>query len=420
MKSRRTLGALGIAAAAAMILTACGSSGTTNSSSTNGTNGANGANGNGKPLKVLIASSGDAETNAVKAATSAWSQQTGTKVTVVPATNMDQQLAQGFAGGSPDDIFYLSTSQVAQYGTNGAILAYGDQLPNKSAFYPSLISAFTVNGKLQCAPKDFSTLGLVINTQLWKAAGMTNADIPKTWSQLATTAKKLTSGNVVGMEVIPQVERLGAVMAAFGGGLQNSDGTKATANSPQNVQALTFIKQMLSDGSMKFTSDVGDSDGGQAIGEGHAVMTIEGNWISGEMKSSYPHVQWMAAELPAGPNGDKGTLAYTNCWGVAAGSQNQAGALSLVKFLTTPKQQVAFANAFGVLPPVRSAAEEWVKENPTFKPFIAGAAYAQNLPSQPGTSDVLQAFDSALPQLKSTDPKSMLDTVQQQLQAAIG
>jgi len=405
-----------MATAATLALTACGSSGSTNANSTGSPNGSSG----GGSLQVLIASSGDAETNAVKAAVSAWGQQNNGQGSVLPATDIDQQLAQGFAGGKPADVFYQSTGTLAGYASAGDLLAYGDQLANKNDFYPNLNAAFTINGKLQCAPKDFSTLGLVINKQLWDAAGMTNADIPKTWDQLDTVAKKLTSGKVVGLEVIPQIERLGVFLAQNGGGLENAAGTQATANSPQNVQALQFVQKMLNDGSMKFTTDVGDSDGGQAIGLGHAVMTIEGNWIDGEMKTNYPKVKWMAAELPAGPTGKKGTLAFTNCWGIAAGSHNQAGALSLVKYLTTPAQQTKFADAFGVLPSVKSAAQAWAKKNPTFQPFIAGADYAQNLPSNQGAADVIKALDNQLPQLKSSDPTTILNTVQQQLQATIG
>ena len=52
-------------------------------------------------LKMLIASSGDAETNAVKAATDAWAKSTGNTVTVTVASDMPQQLAQGFASGNP-------------------------------------------------------------------------------------------------------------------------------------------------------------------------------------------------------------------------------------------------------------------------------------------------------------------------------
>ncbi|MEB0141408.1 extracellular solute-binding protein, partial [Undibacterium sp. CCC2.1] len=81
-----------------------------------------------------------------------------------------------------------------------------------------------------CAPKDFSTLGLVINTDAWAKAGLTDADIPTTWDQLETVAKKLTTPDQVGLAIGGEYARAGAFMAQAGGNLMNEDSSKATAN----------------------------------------------------------------------------------------------------------------------------------------------------------------------------------------------
>lgn len=77
------------------------------------------------------------------------------------------------------------------------------------------------SGKFYCAPKDFSTLQLVINDKLWKAAGLTEADYPKTWDDLATVGRKLTQGKVKGLTFSPEIQRVGAFPAQGGGGLVN-------------------------------------------------------------------------------------------------------------------------------------------------------------------------------------------------------
>ncbi|HSO65010.1 MAG TPA: ABC transporter substrate-binding protein, partial [Ornithinibacter sp.] len=64
-------------------------------------------------LQMLIASSGDAETAAVKEAADAWAKSSGNTVTVTVASDMNQQLAQGFAGGTPADVFYMDASRFA-------------------------------------------------------------------------------------------------------------------------------------------------------------------------------------------------------------------------------------------------------------------------------------------------------------------
>lgn len=416
-RSVRMLAASAMALTAALTLSACGS-GFNGSASGGATTGSSKLTSSDKALTVLIGSSGDAETAAVKSAAASWSKSSGTGVSVQAANNLDQQLAQGFASGKPADVFYVSTSSLAGYASNGSLLAYGDRLEDAKDFYPTLTKSFTVGDQLYCAPKDFSTLALFINTADWKAAGLTDADVPTTWAQLKTVSQKLTQDGRVGLSTSPQVERLGAFMAQAGGALTNSAQTKATVDSDANVQALDYVKGLLDDGSMKFSSDLGESWGGDAFGKDKAAMTIEGNWLTGAMKSSYPSVGYKVVALPKGPKGG-GTLQFTNCWGIAKDSPNQKAALSFVQEMTGTDQQLSFAKAFGVMPSVESAASTWKQEYPQDAAFLDQADVAQGLPNKAGTADVLADFDSKLGTLKSTDVKTLLEGVQKNMSAAL-
>ncbi|GAA4191668.1 hypothetical protein GCM10022288_22830 [Gryllotalpicola kribbensis] len=410
-----------VAASAALALAGCGSGfGSSNDTGNGGSGSTSKLTSSNDPLTVLIGSSGDAETNAVKSAVASWSSSSGTKATVIPANNLDQQLAQGFAAKKPADVFYLSTGSLPGYAANGSLLAYGDQLPSdlKNDFYPSLVKNFTYDGKFYCAPKDVSTLQLIINTDKWKAAGLTDADYPKTWDDLATVAKKLTSGGTTGLVVSGQYERLGAFMVQAGGNLTNADNTKVTADSAANVKALSYAQSLLKAGSMKFAADVGAGWGGEAFGKGLGAMTIEGNWISGSMQSDYPNVHYKVVPLPEGPKG-KGTLQFTNCWGIAADSPNQKAALKLVEQLTSKEDQLQFSKAFGVMPSIQSAASDWKQEFPEYTPFLDATDYAEGVPTLKNVAPVITDLDGKIAQLKTTDPKTILDSAQSNLQALL-
>ena len=233
-----------------------------------------------KGLTVLIGSSGDTETEAVKKAVAAWSKKSGTKATVQVANDMAQQLSQGFAGGDPADVFYLAPEQLAGYASNGSLLAYGDELKNKSDFYDNLLQTFTYDGKLYAAPKDVSTLQLVINTDMWSAAGLTDADIPTTWDQLADVAKKLTTADHVGLAFNGEYARVGVFLKQAGGGLVSDDGTKAIASSDASVKGLEEVKTLLDSDTVKYASDLGTGWGGEAFvvgrGGGRALRPQEG------------------------------------------------------------------------------------------------------------------------------------------------
>ncbi len=162
-----------------------------------------GAAAGGGEITLLYGASGPAETAAIDEASAAFTEKTGTKVTATPAQELVQQLAQGFSSGDAPDVFYVSTDQFANYAKAGNLLPYADSLSNAEDFYPALKQTFTYEDKFYCAPKDMSTLALFINTDLWTKAGLTDADIPTTWDQLAEVSKKLTSGDVAGLALCP-------------------------------------------------------------------------------------------------------------------------------------------------------------------------------------------------------------------------
>ncbi len=417
MRKSRIAAIATLGTAAASALSACGGSGFSSSGSS-GASGTASASANTTPLTILIGSSGTAETDAVKSAVSAWSQKSGIQATVVASSNLEQDAAKGFAAGKPADILYTSPADLATWAKAGNMYAYGDTLSNKSDFYAPLVKAFTYNNKFYCAPKDFSTLALEINTTMWQKAGLTNADIPTTWAQLDAVGQKIKAKGMVPLTFGPQIERVGVFMAQAGGQLVSADGKTATVNSAANIAGLTEVQKLLKDGTAAYSNTLHNAGwGGEAFGKQYAVMTIEGNWITGAMQTDYKNVKYKVVQLPAGVQ--KGTLEYTNCWGITAKSGNIGGAENLVEYLTSTQQQLAFAKAFGVMPSVQSAKAQWIKDNPSMAAFVDGASYAQNLPSMPGASAVITDFDQKLPSLATTSPKSILDAEQKNLQAAI-
>lgn len=362
-------------------------------------------------LSVLIASSGDAETKAVKDAAAAWAKQSGNTVTVDVAKDIDQQLAQSFAGHRPPDAFYVNSNRFANYAKAGSLYAYGDKITDTADFSERLRASFTYDGKLTCLPKDTSTLALAVNDELWKKAGLTAADYPTTWDQLRTVAAKLTGGGVTGLVVGGEYERLGVFMKQAGGWITDAGQTKMTADSAANVKALEYVRSLLKAGSLKYASQVDTNWGGEALGKGKAAMTIEGNWLSGGMKADYPGVKYTVVPLPAGPAGE-GTLAFSQCWGVAEDSTHQAAAVDLVKYLTTSARMLKNADAFGVMPSRTSALAEYTKNNPAAKAWADGIGDAQGPVTVPGFDKVLTQFNTDLAALAGGDPRTILAALQ--------
>ncbi|MGN9914996.1 sugar ABC transporter substrate-binding protein [Micromonospora palomenae] len=370
-------------------------------------------------LQILIGSSGDAETKAVQDAAAKWASSSGNQATVTPAQDLTQQLGQALAGGTPPDVFYVDAARFADYASVGALEPYGDKISNRDDFYESLRTTFTYDGKLYCAPKDFSTLALQINTDLWTKAGLTDADVPTNWDQLTTTARKIKAKGQVPLALGDTRDRMGVFLVQNGGWLLSEDGKQPTADTAENLAALTYVKSLVTEGLARFPKQLDAGWSGEAFGKGKAVMTIEGNWIKGALKNDFPNVKYKVVELPAGPKG-KGTLSFTQCWGIAAKSKHKEQAIKFVEAMTAGEQQMAFATAFGVMPSRQSVRDQYTSAFPADKPFIDGAAYGQGPVNAPKMDSVLRDLEASLQGLANGDPKTILANFDKNAKAALG
>jgi multiple sugar transport system substrate-binding protein len=413
MRSKIAVAAV-VAAGLAAFTTACSSGNGFSSSSAN-------TAATAKPTKttltLMFGSSGPAETAAVEAAAKAFTKQSGIPVQVIPASNLTQQVAQGFAGGQPPDLFYLDPLTFQSYAKDGVLDPYPASLANVNGFASALQQAFTYNGTFVCEPKDASTLALYINTTDWQQAGL--GAPPANWAQLEADAKTLTTDGRVGLTIDQDHSGIDEFFYQNGGTVTNAAGTQVELDSTQNIAALTFLKSMLTQGIMKFPAQMGAGFSGQAFGENKAAMDIIGNWENGELSADYPGVKFKVYPLPTGPSGIHATLSFTNCWGVPKQQKNLAGAIEFVKFLTTPQQEMTFSRDFGVIPSLKTAQTQYVQAFPQYATFVQELAYAHPDIAIAGATEALSAFDSALEQLASGDPATILKTAQQNLQAVV-
>ena len=368
-------------------------------------------------LQIMIASSGDAETKSVQEAVADWAKTSGNTATVTPAQDIVQQLGQALAGSTPPDVFYVDAARFADYASVGALEPYAQG--KGGDFVAALNQSFTFDGKLYCVPKDVSTLALEINTDLWKKAGLTDADYPTTWEQLTAVAQKLKGTGATPLAIGDTRDRIGAFLRQAGGWWVSDDGKQPTADTPQNEQALTYLQGLLKNGLAKYPKALDAGWAGEAFGKGKAAMTIEGNWIKGAMSSDFPTIKYVVKELPAGPAG-KGTLSFTQCWGIAAKSRHQPQAEAFVQAMTTADQQMTFAKAFGVMPSRQDAQATYQQQYPQDAAFVAGSQYAHGPVNAPKMDSVLSDLDAQLQGLQNGNPKAILQRFDKNAKTALG
>ncbi len=310
------------------------------------------------------------------------------KLNQVP--DYDTTLAKDLASGNPPDVFYVDEFRLKDLVQAGALAPIGDKMTNVDDFYPSLKAAFTYNGTFYCAPKDFSTLGLEINTDMFDKAGL---KAPTTWDELSAAAKALTTKDVTGIALPADMARYLAFIYQAGGALTDDAFTKSTVNSPEVLTAIKYYTGLYTSGYGKTPADLGAGWPGEAFAKGKVAMAIEGNWIVPFLKDNAPNLKYKVVELPAGPKG-KATLAFTVCYGVAANGKNMESAVTLANYLTGPDGMKAWTDLGLAMPTRKSLRDGWLQKFPDLQAFLAGADYARKWQFVPGWNAVKDKADA--------------------------
>ena len=310
-------------------------------------------------------SSGDAETNAVQPSRRRLGEESGNTVDVDRRAGPDRSSSPRASPAATRRT--SSTSTPASSPTTpsaGKLLALrrpgrrpGRLLPEPAA------SVHLRRTSSYCAPKDFSTLALEINTDAWAAAGLTDADYPTTWDAAATVAKKLTTGGAdrPGRRRHPRPgRRLHGRRPAAGSSTRTDE---VTADSPENVEALTYVQDdARRPAALKFPGDSTPAGRREAFGKGKAAMTIEGNWLIGAMKQRLPGRQVHRRPAARGPR-RPGHAVVHQLLGHRRQERRQDAAVELVDVPDRRRPADELAAAFGVMPSCSRASRRPVRRH---------------------------------------------------------
>ncbi|MEQ6358907.1 carbohydrate ABC transporter substrate-binding protein, CUT1 family [Thermoanaerobacter thermohydrosulfuricus] len=286
-----------------------------------------------------------------------------------------QKLQTELASNTAPDIFYLDSMPAPQLMSSGVLEPLDDYIKKYNVdvndFEPALLSAFQWEGKTYGLPKDFNTLALFYNKDMFKAAGINEP--PKTWEELRDVAKKLTKDGVKGLVLSADLARFDAFINQNGGSVYQ-DG-KVTLNLPQNAQALDFYVGLITKDKVADTpQNMGEGWNGDAFAAKKAAMAIEGGWMIPFLKEKAPDLNYGIAELPAGKQ--KSTMAFTVAYVMNKNSQHKDEAFKLIEFLTGKEGQQFVVDSGLALPSRKSMQEGFKEKYPERAAFVDGASYA--------------------------------------------
>ncbi|MEW5693134.1 MAG: sugar ABC transporter substrate-binding protein [Candidatus Hydrogenedentota bacterium] len=282
------------------------------------------------------------------------------------ATFFDEYLQLLFMKDDPPDLTYMSKEWFPFYAANN-LLANLDEFITKdnsfdtADFYLELIESFRYNGKLYGIAKDFTTMVLYFNKDLFDKEGIRYPEKKMTWDQFLEIAKKLTKdfdndktidqyGYIVEtwlLEVAPWVWQNGAEITENRQWVLGDKKYRA-----KSIEALKFIYDLIY--TYKVAPDpktLSQFGGLNLFMSNKAAMCTYGRWACLEFKK-IDNFKWGITHIPykekqAGP-------IFTVAWVIPEKSNNKELAWEVLKYFVGYDVQTKVAES-GLAIPVRKS-----------------------------------------------------------------
>jgi multiple sugar transport system substrate-binding protein len=332
--------------------------------------------------------------------------------------NYDQAMLAKFSARQPPDVFYLNSEKAPTWISQGLIAPLDSYIKRTKfktkPFYPRLLNAFKVKGKIYGFPKDWSPLGMEINLDLLARSGR---KAPTTWAQLRSLAQRLKpmmTGTARPICLAPEWQRMLAFVYQNKGSFLNASKTRATVNTAAVRQATEYYVGLIRQGLAGTPADLGVGWCGEALGKEKAAIVFEGNWVLPYMVEQFGTVRFSNHPMPMGKQ--RGNLAFTVSYSIAKDSKNKNAAWTLLTYLTGREGMRTWTSKGLALPSRRD-----VRPVAGRQPFVAAAPYARPWQFAPGFAKVMTVAGnelSAVFENKQTIP-AMLAKIQSEAQTAL-
>lgn len=332
MKAKKTVSSLLAIGIAVSLLAGCGAASSSTNASTDGTSSAGGTEttSSGEPIVLKMWGGVPAE-NGPQAACDAYNElhkDEGIQIEYERFVNDDTgnvKLETNIMGGSEIDLYMsYSMTQMNKRAEGNMALDLTDLCARDGfdlhEYLGTLADNYQINGKPYGLPCKLDQFGLVLNKDMFDAAGI---DIPTDWTydEFLDVCKKLTHGEgedkVYGMFWNTQQDLMGAATYLLcqtlgGDNMYNADGTATIFDDPVWEKTVSLINTTMQEGyapthadsvSEKLTQE------GMFLGQ-KSAMTI-GSWMVRSIKdtATYPH-DFVTAFAPY-PVAEEGQRNYT-------------------------------------------------------------------------------------------------------------
>jgi multiple sugar transport system substrate-binding protein len=331
------------------------------------------------------------------------------------------------------DVFFMPPDLAPEFISKDELLNLSpymarDKVQDSDYAAPLLAPFRCAGGQVYGLPKDWGTLGVFYNKDLFRKAGIPFPGASWTWDDLRAIAKKLNSGgdsasSVHGISLTADSSRWLAFLFADGGSVLSDDGTRAAFNDSAGVDALNYYASFeRDDASSVLPSEVGTAWSRDAFGMRRVAMVVEGPWLIPYLQSNYPHIHFGIAPLPVSPSGHRANLIFTNAWSASATTRYPDAAWELIQYMTGKTVQENVLKQGFALPSLVSLANDpYFTTHPDVKTLFTAQPYGTLDYYGPQDDFIHNRLDFAISSvlLGQASARTALDDAAQQVNKAL-
>jgi multiple sugar transport system substrate-binding protein len=308
---------------------------------------------------------------------------------IVPWNDYWTKLQTGVAGGEIFDVFWINSASLPVYASKGTLQTI-DPLIESGAIDPAnfpdpLVEMYGYEGVQYGIPRDFDTIALFYNKDLFDAAGVAYPDDTWDWDTFREMGEKLTDDTKgiwgAGQQTSWQ-ENYYNFIYQNEGQLRNEDRTKCLVDEPAACEAFEYLTGFFTDNltpsiAIQQSNPVADS----LFPAGQVAMMTGGSFRAGTYAGADANID--VAPLPKGKVRACVTHGLANV--IWSGSEAPEAALALVNFLAGPQAEQILGASGATIPAMHGMQGDWLAANPdmNLQVFIDALDYAQKVPDPP-------------------------------------
>lgn len=270
---------------------------------------------------------------------------------VTPWTEYWTKLEAAAMGGELPDVMWMHANQITKYAEAGALLDLNDLNYDYSPYPEGVTSLYVMNDVHYAIPKDYDTIALAYNKEIFDAAGVPYPDDTWDWAKLREVAIKLTNKDkgIYGFGVANTDQSGYHNFIYQNGGFVIKDGV-AGYDQAATQEAIQFYADLyLKDGVSPSPESFTDMSADDQFCAGKLAMLYVGSW----MMSSYTQNEMINGkfDLTVLPKGKVRASIYNGLgYAGAANTKNPAVVKDFLAFCGTEEANILQAKAKAAIP----------------------------------------------------------------------